>query len=96
MQELFRSKLGWDKKLTGDNLTKWIKLVDQLRSGPPLTLPRCSLSGPVKGSVRYQLYGFYEASNMAYAAVVYLGKEGEHGTSLSFMVAKTRVAPIKS
>ena len=93
MQDLFRSKLGWDERLTGD--TKWIKLVDQLRSGPPLTLPRCSLSGPVNSSVQYRLYGFCDASNMAYAAVVCLGEEGEHGTSLSFIVAKTRAAPIK-
>ena len=95
MQELFKSKLGWDEKLSGDTLTKWIKLVDQLRSGPLLTLPRCSLSGPVNTSVRYRLYGFCDASTMAYAAVIYLGEEGEHGMSLSFVVAKTRVAPIK-
>ena len=69
--------------------------MNQLRSGPPLTLPRCSLSGPVNSSVQYRLYGFCDASNMAYAVVVYLGEEGEHGTSLSFVVAKTRVAPIK-
>ena len=49
--ELFGSKLGWDEKLTGDTLTKWIKLVDQLRSGPPLTLPRSFLSGPMNGLV---------------------------------------------
>lgn len=42
------------------------------------------------------IVGFCDASNMAYAAMVYLGDEGEHGMSLSLMVAKTRVAPIKS
>ena len=96
MQELFKSKLGWDERLTGDILTKWIKLVNQLRNGPPLTLPRCSLSAPVSDSVRYRLYGLCDASTVAYAAVVYLAEEDEHRTNLSFMVAKTRVAPIKS
>ena len=96
MQELFKSKLSWDEKLTGDALSRWVKLVNQLRNGPPLTLPRCPLTAPVNESVQYRLYGFCDASTIAYAAVVYLAEEDEHETRLSFVVAKTRVAPLKS
>jgi len=51
---------------------------------------------PLNESVQYRLYGFCDASTIAYAAVVYLAEEDEHETRLSFMVAKTRVAPLKS
>ena len=95
MQELCKSKLSWDESLTGEALSRWTKLVNQLRMGFPLSLPRCSLSAPVDGSMQYRLYGFCDASVMAYAAVIYLAEETVQGTSLSFVVCKTRVAPLK-
>lgn len=62
----------------------------------PLTLARCPLTTPVNESVQYRLYGFCDASTIAYAVVVYLAEEDERETRLSFVVAKTRVAPLKS
>ena len=71
------------------------KLVEQLRGAPPITLPRCCLQGPRSESREYQLYGFCDASTAAYAAVVYLVEEDEGCAYSHFIVAKTRVSPLK-
>lgn len=44
----------------------------------------------------FHLHGFCDASTKAYAAVVYLVKETATSITVSFVVAKTRVAPIQS
>lgn len=38
MQELCRSKLGWDQPLSGEVLAKWTKLVEQLKGAPPIII----------------------------------------------------------
>ena len=96
MQELCKNKLGWDQPLSEDLRTKWTRLIDQLSGSPSLTLPRCCLKGPSSKSKTYQLHGFCDASLAAYAAVVYLVEEDEHGKYSHFIVAKTRVAPLKT
>ena len=96
MQELCRSKLHWDESLTGTALTRWTKLVDQLRLRSPLMLPRRCISAPVNELMRYRHYGFCDASVTAYAAVVYLVEETTEGTRLQFVVCITRVSHIKA
>ncbi len=95
MQELCKNKLGWDQPLDGDLLSKWTKLVEQLRGAPTITLPRCCLQGPRSESKLYRLFGFCDASITAYAAVVYLVEEDEGLAYPSFVVSKTRVSPLK-
>ena len=85
MQHLCKSKLSWDENLTGETLDQWMRLVDQLRVGPPTVLPRCCLSSPIEETTRYRLYGFCDASMTAYAAVVYLAEETNLETTLRFV-----------
>ena len=60
-----------------------------------VTIPRCYLDG-VEGEVfSYQLCGYCDTSLFAYAAVVYLLIEARNGVHTRFVVAKTRVAPLK-
>ena len=40
--------------------------------------------------------GFYDASNRAYTAVVYLRVETEKTITIRFLASKTRVAPLRS
>lgn len=94
MQELCRSKLGWDQPLSGEVLAKWTKLVEQLKGAPPIIIPRCCLQSPKSESKTYRLHGFCDASTVAYAAVVYLVEEGEDRAYSHFIVSKTRVAPL--
>ena len=66
-----------------------------LEESQPMTVPRCYLDG-VEGKVlSYHLCGYCDASLKAYAAVVYLLIESENGFHMKFVVAKTRVAPLK-
>ena len=95
MQELCKSKLGWDQQLSGELLIKWTRLIDQLRDAPTISLPRCCLQGPRSESRTYRLHGFCDASNVAYAAVVYLVDEDENHVYSHFIVSKTRVSPLK-
>ena len=95
MQELCKSKQGWDQPLSGELLIKWTRLIDQLKEAPPITLPRCCLQGPRSESRVYRLHGFCDASNVAYAAVVYLVEEDGNCVYSHFIVSKTRVSPLK-
>ena len=62
LQELCKSRMSWDEKLSGELLEHWKRLVDQLRAGNPMHLPRCCLSSRVNESTQYRLYGFCDAS----------------------------------
>ena len=75
MQELCKSKLSWDQLLEGEALIKWCSIVDGLAMSQPTTIPRCFLSGVEDEMKLYRLYGFCDASTVAYAAVNYLVEE---------------------
>ena len=91
-------ELSWDQNLEGELLLKWQALVDDVAEGRPLVLPRYYLNGWSVDSEtsKYRLFGFCDASTMAYAAVIYLVKENETRKLSSFVAAKTRVAPLKT
>ena len=92
MQRLCKDKLNWDQPLDGDVLTKWKKLVSELRPSQVMTLPCCYFNIVSTGDC--SLYGFCDASTTAYAAVVYLVAETSSHRSSNFVAAKTRVAPL--
>ena len=95
MQSLFEAKIGWDDALPEPLITQWRKLVSTLSESQPITLPRCYLDGVMDDILSYQLCGYCDASLSAYAAVIYLLVETEGGCHMRFVVAKTRVAPLK-
>ena len=95
MQELCKSKLSWDQALEGDTLNKWRSIVSDLTMNQPITIPRCFLSGVEDEMKQHRLYGFCDASNLAYAAVIYLVEEGGDSKYSRFVVSKTRVSPLK-
>ena len=39
MQELCKTKLGWDQPLEGELLKKWKHLVNDLKTSQPVVLP---------------------------------------------------------
>ena len=96
IQELCKLKLSWDEELSGISRSKWNDLVDQLDLFQPMMLPRCYLRNPVNKFTQYRLYGFCDASVIAYAAVVYLSEETPDGKYSEFVVSKTRVSPLKA
>lgn len=94
-QRLCESKSNWDEPLAGGLLAEWEALTSDLGQARTLLIPRCC-TGVKDDDVRsYSLQGFCNASQKAYAAVVYLQVRTRDSTSTQFLCSKTRVAPVK-
>ena len=68
-QQLCEAKTGWDEPLSGKALGDWKKLTSGLQRAESISLPRCCIEDTARS---YSLQGFCDASQKAYAAVVYL------------------------
>ena len=92
-QELFIDKAHWDEDLKGDTLRTWNDMLEELKYIRSVSIPRCYFeSRPVE----IQLHAFSDASERAYAAVVYLHSSYEDGRIVVRLVSsKSRVAPLK-
>lgn len=84
--------LDWDEPLDETDAAAWL----QLREGLP-QLEQVKVSRWVRTvSDLTEIHGFADASERAYAAVIYLRSLDEHGrVTTSLITAKTKVAPIK-
>ena len=91
-QELCVNKIEWDEALTGQLLSKWNKLLSGF-TGVITSIPRCYFWSVTESAYCCSLHGFCDTSLGAYAAVVYIRIETASGLSVSFVAAKTRVAP---
>ena len=94
-QSLWREKIGWDTPLSEDLKAQHVQWRSELSVLKDITLPRCYFSDAAASSL--QLHGFSDASEKAYAAVVYVRATYVDGSVTSRLVmAKTRVAPLKT
>ena len=92
-QELCLGKIDWDTDLQGTLLLTWNKLLEELKWLSNVRIPRCYFqSNPVE----IELHGFSDASNRAYAAVVYMRSLYQDGrVDVRLVASKSRVAPLK-
>ena len=67
-----------------------------VQEAEPVAIPRYYCHSITKECTSYELYGFCDASNSAYAAVVYLVIKTSMGRLVRFVTSKTRVAPIQT
>ena len=74
----------------------WSTLSTSLQCTQPLSVPRCYLDGVPGEPVSATLCGFCDASQKAYAGVIYLLLETDSRYAVKFVAAKTRVAPLQS
>ena len=95
-QKLCEAKLDWDEPMSGELLKKLEKLIDGLKMVQPIIIPRCCFSGIKEEVLSSTLQGFCDASNRAYAAVVYLRVGTKKTITMRFLASKTRVAPLRS
>ena len=95
-QCLCSAKLDWDDQLTDELLDQWRRLVSRLNPVKPVMVPRVPLGLKGAGQPTLQLIGFCDASQMAYAAVVYLRATIGNDSTLTLLTAKTQVAPLKT
>ena len=97
-QGLCVEKVNWDENLEGEALAKWKTFINDLSALKNIRVPGCYANySPTQSAVcSYQIHGFSDASQKAYAAVVYLRTEFSNGeTQVNIMTSKTRVAPNK-
>ena len=86
---------SWDESLVGSAKEQRNCFTNKLRALDQIRIPRCYFR-PISVPTNIQLHGFSDASEHAYAAVVYLRSVYEDGTIVSRLVAsKTRVSPVK-
>ena len=95
-QKLCQCKSDWDEVIPEELEGEWKLLVSDLKTASPLSLPRSYFFELTDPTVSATLCGFCDASTKAYAAVVYLILKTETRSSVQFVAAKTRVAPLKS
>lgn len=95
-QSLCTKGVDWEDKLEGKVLTRWQSLLNDLRGLTDVRVPRCYFKRTDKQPKSYQIHRFCDASDNAFAAVVYLRTERHTGeVEVNLMASKTRVAPIK-
>jgi hypothetical protein len=94
-QKLCQCKSDWDENIPKQLIEEWKKLISELDVSLSISLPRSYLSELRAPLTSVTLCGFCDASTKAYAAVVYLLLKTEAQTSVRFVAAKTRVAPLQ-
>ena len=95
LQQLWEQKVEWDDPVPSSIHDAWL----QWRSELPLLsnkhISRCYF-GKHTHIVTAELHGFCDASELAYAAVVYLRLADSNGdVQISLVTSKSKVAPIK-
>ena len=95
-QQLCLLGLDWDDSIPNCHLTKWKAWLRRLPELERISIPRC-IQPKKKNVIRSELHTFCDASEEAFAAVVYLRSVyDEDDIRCSFMMAKTKVAPKKA
>lgn len=95
LQRLWERKIDWDDPVPQEIYETWLQWRSELPSLTSKSIPRCYF--PKEASIiSIQLHSFSDASEDAYAGVVYMrmvDSDGKVHTSL--VMSKTKVAPIK-
>ena len=95
MQHLWELKIDWDDPLPPNIHDTWLQWRSELKLLSDKHLPLCHFPDAVN-VVSVELHGFCDASEHAYAGVVYLGTiDSTRGIHLSIVTSKTKVALIK-
>ncbi|CAG7688442.1 unnamed protein product, partial [Allacma fusca] len=84
LQALWKLKLDWDDSLPGQKEKDWINFQQQIVSLEKISIPRCC---DLLGAIEFELHGFCDASESAYAAVVYIRALGSN-PKVTIMAAK--------
>lgn len=91
-QELCVDKLEWDDELQGDVLRRWKLILKGLKCLEANQIPRCYFEAT---PIHIQVHGFSDASEHAYAAVIYMRSCYQGGRiDVRLVASKTRVSPL--
>ncbi|XP_059096805.1 uncharacterized protein LOC131891295 [Tigriopus californicus] len=93
IQELWILGVSWDEVIEGEIAQAFIKWCEEIPLLSEIKIPRIGSTIEKQG---IQLVGFGDASESAYGAVIYaVIANHTRNSRVTFMIAKTRVAPIK-
>ena len=95
LQDLWLQGSQWDEPLSSDLSDQWDRFQSSLHRLNEVHIPRWVNWTP--RSARVELHGFSDASERAYAATVYLlVADADDEAETHLLLAKTRVAPVKT
>ncbi|XP_049316212.1 uncharacterized protein LOC109579356 [Bactrocera dorsalis] len=89
IQKLWTLQSSWDNQLSEDLQKEWMQFIKKLYLIENIRVPRWI--GTCMDS-QIQMHGFCDASERAYAAVIYIKK----GNNVKLLTAKTKVNPLKN
>ncbi|XP_059048166.1 uncharacterized protein LOC131843520 [Achroia grisella] len=91
MQTLWRNSLGWDEHLPANLVAEWEEYYSSLSHLGEITFPRFLNMLDV-----IELHAFSDASQLGYAACLYVRCSILGSTSCRLLTAKAKVAPLKT
>lgn len=95
IQELWRRNIEWDDELPNDILQKWQSWKEGLKASRTIMIPRWyGIHHDECQNV--QLHVFSDASEIVYGAVAFFRTVTRGFINASFVISKTRLAPIKA
>jgi hypothetical protein len=93
MQHVWALGLEWDAYLPSEIASRWSTFIEELHLIEDLKIPRYLA---LDNAVNIQLHGFSDASELGYAACVYVRTEDAQGNVMvNLLIAKSKVAPLK-
>ncbi|XP_076301820.1 uncharacterized protein LOC143219898 [Lasioglossum baleicum] len=93
IQDLWRLRIAWDDPISGPALDRWTAIYTRLLSLAEVQIPRWT--GHSHSNGHLELHGFADASNIAYAAVIYARCISPTGQiTVSLLAGKSKVAPL--
>lgn len=96
LQTLWQKERDWDDTLTGSELDEFKTILHVLHAHVDTSIERSVNLNNNKTATRNELHVFCDASLNAYGSVIYMRQVATNGqTSVKFIFAKARVAPLK-
>ncbi|XP_017490770.1 PREDICTED: uncharacterized protein LOC108378971 isoform X1 [Rhagoletis zephyria] len=93
MQSIWLEGTDWDETVSPTTLDRWQNFTRNYQEINNIRIPRWVSFSPTE---KVEIHGFCDASEKAYAAAVYLRVEKEDKVLVNLLLAKTRVAPVKT
>ena len=94
LQDLCKQKANWDSVISEEERVRWSRWLEKLPYLSELRIPRCFTQ---VAAASYEIHCFADASSFAYGACSYLRIIDTKGfVHCSFLLGKSRLAPIKS
>ncbi|XP_054742580.1 uncharacterized protein LOC129247471 [Anastrepha obliqua] len=93
MQNIWLEGTDWDDTVSAVTLDRWQTFMQNYGEIDNIRIPRWVHYSPADDA---EIHGFCDASEKAYAAAVYLRVKKRDQVYLNLLLAKTRVAPVKT